>query len=209
MVGLEPDIFRERYPVELSGGQQQRIGVARALAADPPIVLMDEPFGALDPITREGLQKELAALLRKIRKTVVFVTHDIFEAAIVGDRIALMDGGRMVQTGKPKEVVENPANDFVVDFLGKHRFQLSLLLTGLREITAPVESLEGGDVAGIEAAPSLAADSTVLDALNYFKQHDREVIPLKRDDRVSGVVTREVVQQKVCDFMRADNAAAE
>ena len=123
------------------------------------------------PITREGLQNELAALLKKIRKTVVFVTHDIFEAAILGDRIALMNSGRIVQTGGPKEIVENPGDDFVVDFLGKHRFQLSLLLMGVREIAAKVDTVEETDLSGLEGIPSLGGDSTVLDALNYFRQY--------------------------------------
>ena len=208
MVGLEPAVFRERYPSELSGGQQQRIGVARALAADPPIILMDEPFGALDPITREGLQNELAALLKKIRKTVVFVTHDIFEAAILGDRIALMNSGRIVQTGGPKEIVENPGDDFVVDFLGKHRFQLSLLLMGVREIAAKVDTVEETDLSGLEGIPSLGGDSTVLDALNYFRQYGHEVIPVRDGGEVTGVVTREEVKQRVWRLMRGEDAGA-
>ncbi|MEJ2682792.1 MAG: ABC transporter ATP-binding protein [Candidatus Sulfobium sp.] len=206
MVGLDPGSFRERYPGELSGGQQQRVGVARALAADPPIILMDEPFGALDPITREGLQNELADLLRKIRKTVVFVTHDIFEAAILGDRIALMDGGRLVQTGRPKEIVENPANSFVVEFLGKHRFQLSLLLTDIAEVTAGTGTV---DLAALEGIPSLAPDSTVLDALNYFKRYDHEVIPVKEDGEISGVVTKGEVRQMVCGLMQVHDAGVQ
>ena len=209
MVGLDPAVFRERYPSELSGGQQQRIGVARALAADPPIILMDEPFGALDPITREGLQNELAALLRKIRKTVVFVTHDIFESVILGDRIAVMDEGRIVQTGSPREIVENPEGGFVVDFLGRHRFQLSLLLTGLGEVTAGTGIPDNTDRAALESAPFLDADSTVLDALNYFKQYRHEVIPVRDDGVVTDIVTREKVEQMVCGLMRAEDADAE
>jgi len=208
MVGLDPAVFRERYPAELSGGQQQRIGVARALAADPPIILMDEPFGALDPITREVLQNELAALLRKIKKTVVFVTHDIFEAVILGDRIALMDGGRIVQTGSPKEIVETPQSGFVVDFLGKHRFQLSLLLTGLKEIVTG-SAVDAADYVAFEGTPSLAADSTVLDALNYFKQYGYEVIPVKEAGEVTGIVTRENLKKMICGFLRVADAGVE
>ena len=121
MVGLEPKEYRKRYPIELSGGQKQRVGVARALAADPSIILMDEPFGALDPITREELQKEFLDLQSRIRKTVIFVTHDIYEAFRLGDRIAIMKEGKILQVDKPKIILEHPANRFVSRFLGKHK----------------------------------------------------------------------------------------
>ena len=133
MVGLDPDTYRTRYPAELSGGQQQRIGVARALAADPPVILMDEPFGALDPITREQLQNEFLSLEQAIKKTIVFVTHDIFEAVKLADRLALMDEGQIIQIGSPKEIIEAPANQYVVDFLGRQHFQLARLMTKLAE----------------------------------------------------------------------------
>jgi osmoprotectant transport system ATP-binding protein len=118
LVGLEPEMLR-RYPRELSGGQQQRVGVARALAADPPILLMDEPFGAVDPIVRAHLQDELLALQATVRKTIVLVTHDIDEAIKLGDRIALLQvGGVLAQYGTPDELLRDPASDFVRDFLG-------------------------------------------------------------------------------------------
>jgi osmoprotectant transport system ATP-binding protein len=118
LVGLEPEMLR-RYPRELSGGQQQRVGVARALAADPPILLMDEPFGAVDPIVRARLQDELLALQATVRKTIVLVTHDIDEAIKLGDRIALLQvGGVLAQYGTPDELLRDPASDFVRDFLG-------------------------------------------------------------------------------------------
>lgn len=119
MVKLPPSILG-RYPHELSGGQQQRIGVARAIIANPDIILMDEPFGALDPITREELQDELAVLQLQIKKTIVFVTHDIFEAFRIGDRIGIMDKGKILQIGSPREIVENPLNKFIEKFIGKH-----------------------------------------------------------------------------------------
>lgn len=118
MVGLDPSIFKKRYPSELSGGQQQRVGVIRALAADPDIVLMDEPFSALDPISREQLQKDIIALQTEIKKTIVFVTHDMDEALKVSDRICLMKDGQIVQHGNPEQLMKNPANDFVKEFIG-------------------------------------------------------------------------------------------
>lgn len=124
MIGLEPDVFINRYPIQLSGGQRQRVGVARALAADPQIVLMDEPFGALDPISKEQLQDEFLKLQRKLQKTVVFVTHDIMEAIKLGDRLAIMRNGTTVQIDSPANVINNPADDFVREFLGGHRFQI-------------------------------------------------------------------------------------
>ncbi|MCC3371622.1 ABC transporter ATP-binding protein [Cohnella sp. REN36] len=121
LVGLDPAIYRNRYPAELSGGQQQRIGVIRALAADPDIILMDEPFSALDPISREQLQNELIRLQQELRKTIVFVTHDMDEAIKLGDTIVLMRDGAIVQTGKPEQILRHPANDFVKSFIGKKR----------------------------------------------------------------------------------------
>lgn len=113
--------YRDRYPRELSGGQQQRIGVLRALAPEPDIILMDEPFGALDPLTREQLQDELRVLQEKVQKTIVFVTHDMDEALSLGDRIVLMKDGRIVQTGTPEDILAAPADDFVRSFIGKDR----------------------------------------------------------------------------------------
>jgi osmoprotectant transport system ATP-binding protein len=121
MVGFDPEIYRNRYPRELSGGQQQRIGVLRALAADPEIILMDEPFGALDPITREQLQDELKRLQNNLRKTIVFVTHDMDEALKLADRIVVMREGKVVQIGTPEELLRSPADDFVREFIGKKR----------------------------------------------------------------------------------------
>lgn len=119
LVDLEPSAFRDRYPHQLSGGQRQRVGVARGLAADPPVVLMDEPFGALDPITRAQLQEEFLRLRSKIKKTILFVTHDIDEAIKLGDRIAVMRTGKIVQFDTPKKIMGEPADEFVKDFVGK------------------------------------------------------------------------------------------
>ncbi len=120
MVGLDPARYRAMWPHQLSGGERQRVGVARALAADPPVLLMDEPFGALDPITRARLQKEFADLARRLARTIVFVTHDIVEAYRLGTRIALLADGRILQIGTPAEIRDNPADDFVREFVSSH-----------------------------------------------------------------------------------------
>ncbi len=135
-VGLDPELA-SRYPAQLSGGQQQRVGVARGLAADPNILLMDEPFGAVDPIVREELQSELQRLQRELRKTIVFVTHDIDEAFRIGDRVVILrPGGRIAQVGTPQEILADPADDFVASFVGADR--------GTR--TLHVEHVDGRDV---------------------------------------------------------------
>ena len=137
LVGLPPEQFANRYPRELSGGQQQRVGVARALAVDPPIVLMDEPFGAVDPITRKQLQRELRRIQEEVRKTIVFVTHDIAEAFLLGDRIVLMAEGRIVQNGAPSDLLRNPADPFVTAFIGEDRGLRALQFTSLGEVARP------------------------------------------------------------------------
>jgi osmoprotectant transport system ATP-binding protein len=131
LVGLDPATYRDRYPSQLSGGQRQRVGVARALGADPPVLLMDEPFGAIDPINRERLQDEFLRLQEAVKKTVVFVTHDIEEAVKLGDRIAIMrEGGYLAQYDTPAEILGNPASEFVADFVGADRALKRLKVTG-------------------------------------------------------------------------------
>jgi osmoprotectant transport system ATP-binding protein len=114
-VGLNPQDYADRFPNELSGGQQQRVGVARALAADPDYLLMDEPFGALDAVTRETLQREVLLLKERLKKTIVFVTHDIFEALLLADRIAILHEGHLEQIGTKREILSHPATEFVED----------------------------------------------------------------------------------------------
>ena len=126
MVDLPPHEYADQFPDQLSGGQQQRVGVARALAADPNYLLMDEPFGALDALTRDMLQQELLAIKSRLKKTIIFVTHDIFEALTLADRIAVMHAGRIEQIGTPKEILDQPATDFVRDLFGKPSRQLKL-----------------------------------------------------------------------------------
>ncbi|WP_232697483.1 ABC transporter ATP-binding protein [Brevibacillus daliensis] len=126
MVGLDPKIYRNRYPAELSGGQQQRVGVARALMSDPPIILMDEPFSALDPITREQLQDELIRINQELNKTIVFVTHDMDEALKIADHIIIMQNGKIIQQGTPDQLLRRPVNDFVREFIGEKRLSSHL-----------------------------------------------------------------------------------
>ena len=134
LVGLDPEVYAERYPKELSGGQQQRIGIARALAANPDIILMDEPFSALDPLTREQLQAEVSALHKKLNKTFVFVTHDMDEALKMGDRIAIMKDGKLLQLDTPEKLLHEPAHGFVEEFIGKHRITQNPELMPVTEI---------------------------------------------------------------------------
>lgn len=135
MVGMDPSLYRDRYPKELSGGQAQRVGVARALGADPDVLLMDEPFGAIDPITRDRLQNEFLRLQGELKKTIVFVTHDIDEAIKMGDRIAILrDQSVIAQHDSPESILANPANDFVEDFLGSGATLKGLSLMRVRDI---------------------------------------------------------------------------
>lgn len=135
LIGLNPDEYRKRYPHELSGGQQQRIGVARALAADPPVMLMDEPFGALDPIIRTRLQEEFLQIQREVKKTILFVSHDIDEAVKMGDRIALLRDGKVMQYDRPEEILIHPKNDFVSEFVGEDRILKSMSLYSIKDLS--------------------------------------------------------------------------
>jgi osmoprotectant transport system ATP-binding protein len=162
LVGLPPQEFARRYPRELSGGQQQRVGVARALAADPPIVLMDEPFGAVDPITRKQLQRELRRIQAEVRKTIVFVTHDVGEAFLLADRIALMCDGRVLQYGTAADLLRRPASFFVTEFIGRDRALLTLQHTRLAELARPAGD-ERAEGPGSGAA--FPGTLSVLDAL--------------------------------------------
>jgi len=168
LVGLTPvDTWLSRYPAQLSGGQQQRVGIARALAADPPVMLMDEPFGALDPITRVAVQDEFLDIHRRVGKTTLFVTHDIDEAIKMADRIAILKpGGRLAQFDTPAEVLSAPADDFVAEFLGAERGLKRLALTTVGEVLTP----ERRDAAGADRAgtdwPVVEATMTLREALS-------------------------------------------
>jgi osmoprotectant transport system ATP-binding protein len=156
LLRLDPAAYRGKYPHQLSGGEQQRVGVARALAADPELMLMDEPFGALDPITRDALQQEIVRIHRATGKTIVFVTHDIEEALRLATTIAILERGRIAQLGTPLEIVEHPASDFVRDFVGVQGIGLKLL--SLRKIGERMrEGGGGGDGEPISPDATLAA----------------------------------------------------
>ena len=159
LVGLPADEYGDRYPAELSGGQQQRVGLARALAADPPLMLMDEPFSAVDPITRERLQGDFLALHREVAKTVVFVTHDIDEAVRMADRVAVMRDGQLVQYAPPSELLAHPVDDFVRDFVGADRALKRLALTRL-------DQLDLGPATPNGVGPRIQHSTSLRDALS-------------------------------------------
>jgi len=207
MVGLEPDEFRGRYPSQLSGGQKQRVGVARALAADPPIVLMDEPFGALDPITREQLQNEFLELESEIRKTVIFVTHDVFEAVKMGDRVALLDAGRLQQLASPRDLVESPANAFVDQFLGRHRFQLSLLTRTVRSVAA--EAVQPGREPHSRPEESVSMRASLVEALDLFKKTGKPVLPVYDRAAYSGELVKKGLLRAITNILGDTQGPAE
>jgi osmoprotectant transport system ATP-binding protein len=185
LVGLDPS-YAKRFPSQLSGGERQRVGLARALAANPPLMLMDEPFGAIDPIVRARLQDEFLRLQQEVRKTVVFVTHDIDEAIKVGDRIAILrEGGRLAQYDTPMQILEHPVDDFVADFVGRDRALKSLALRNLGE-------LDLAPASGEDSLLRLTADTTLRDALATLVAEKRDAL-LVTDANGSplGVVTRE------------------
>jgi osmoprotectant transport system ATP-binding protein len=192
LVGLEPGSFRSRYPRQLSGGQQQRVGVARALAADPPVLLMDEPFGAVDPITRARLQDELIRLQEELRKTIVFVTHDFDEAVKLGDRIAVLaQGSHVVPYDTPAEILTNPATDYVSEFVGAGAALKQLTVTRVRdvEIDEAVTVTIGGDAADAARRARQAGRShaVLLDdrgrPLRWLSLRDLENDAVTRDTR--------------------------
>lgn len=166
LLQLEPALYRDRLPHQLSGGQQQRVGVARALAADPEILLMDEPFGALDPITRTALQLEMARIHQSSGKTIVLVTHDIDEALSLATRIVLLDQGRVVQSGTPLEMLAAPANDSVLDFFG--RSDVGIKLLGLRRVADHFQRNTDAPGALLTTLPAIPATLSMREALSVF-----------------------------------------
>ena len=179
-----PEEFLQRYPHELSGGQQQRIGVLRALAADPPLILMDEPFGALDPITRDGLQEEFKKLQKELNKTIVFVTHDMDEAIKLADKIVIMKDGQIIQADSPNEILRNPANQFVEDFLGK-----DILIQGRPDVTKVGQIMLSSPIT-VETSTSLKnAIATMRD-----KRVD-SLLVVDTDNTLQGYVDLETIQK--------------
>lgn len=167
---LDPETYRTRYPHQLSGGQQQRVGVARALAADPDVLLMDEPFGALDPVIRASLQLEMKRVHQASGKTIVMVTHDVDEALRLATKIVLLDQGRIVQVAAPLELLARPANAFVVDFVGRSDIGIKLLSLRSAQGLAREEPRQPG--------PSLPAATTLREAVSYLAMHQLAVVNL-------------------------------
>lgn len=165
MIGLEPGKFLDRYPTELSGGQQQRIGVARAFATDPEIILMDEPFSALDPLTRSDLQDELIELQSKLTKTIVFVTHDMDEAIKISDRICIMKNGKILQYDTPENILKNPADEYVENFVGKNRIWASPEFIKVKDIMIDhpvVASIDSRIISCLETMRSRKIDRILI-----------------------------------------------
>jgi len=182
LLRLNPETYRSKYPHQLSGGEQQRVGVARALAADPDLLLMDEPFAAVDPVTRAALQEEIVRIQRATQKTILFVTHDIEEALILASDIAILDHGRLAQWGTPLDLLEHPASDFVAEFVGGAASGLKLL--SLRTIA---DRLHPGDEA--EGEP-LSSEASLRDALAAMAARHTERLPVvDRAGRPLGAIT--------------------
>jgi len=201
-IGLDAEEMSGRYPAQLSGGQRQRVGVARALAADPPLMLMDEPFGAIDPINRAKLQDEFLGLQAKVRKTIVFVTHDIDEAIKMGDRIAILrEGGVLAQYDTPKAILARPADDFVAQFVGADRGIKRLSLTTLGEIRLLEPDGQARD------AKRVPASASVKDALSILlTDHGRALAVVDGDDRVLGLLTLSHLERLIAEEADGDEA---
>ena len=184
MLRLEPDIFRDRYPAELSGGQQQRIGVARCLAADPEILLMDEPFGAIDPINREEIQNEFLRVQAKLKKTIVFVTHDIHEAIKMGDKIAIFQEGRLIQYDTPEVTLTRPANKYIGDFVGTDR---ALKVLGLMRV---------GEALNKKPKNIIKGSTNTQEALKFLEGNDFSHLIIIHHGKPIGYVRPMVLKQE-------------
>lgn len=182
LVGLDPETYRDRYPSELSGGQQQRIGVIRALAAEPSIILMDEPFSALDPISREQLQDELTRLQEEIKKTIVFVTHDMDEALKIADRIVLMKDGEIVQIDTPEKILRRPKNEFVRGFIGEDRL-------------SQAENLAVEDVMVNNPATAFLTRGLAYAAKLMKQSRVNSLLITDRTGYLKGIVTKDLVEK--------------
>jgi osmoprotectant transport system ATP-binding protein len=192
MVGLDPDVYRDRMPDELSGGQKQRVGVVRALAANPKIVLMDEPFSALDPLSREQLQKDIVQLQKKIQKTIVFVTHDMQEALSLGDRICIMKEGKVVQLDTPEGIIHNPKNEFVEEFIG-NRGQPWYEGKSIEDVLPLDESIRvEGD--------ALSLHSSLQEALVRVRAD--EVVPVEENGQYVGALTSRHIVNYIVEQMK-------
>jgi osmoprotectant transport system ATP-binding protein len=203
LIGLQPEIGK-RFPAQLSGGQRQRVGVARALAGDPPLLLMDEPFGAIDPINRSRLQDEFLRLQQRLRKTVVFVTHDIDEAIKLGDRIAILrEGGTLAQYDTPAEILTQPADEFVAEFVGTDRALKRLGLSTLAGLRLPdADGLDVGD-------RRVPVTTTVRDALSLVLDAGGAPLAVVDGDATVGAVTLELLGGVLNDGALSSNTSRE
>ncbi len=190
LFSMDPVQFRNRFPAELSGGQQQRVGVARALASRPDLLLMDEPFGALDPIIRARAQQDLRVIQRALGSTIMLVTHDMEEAIHLGDRVAVMDGGRLVQHGTPAEIIRTPATPFVADMVGGVDRPLRLL--SLIPVSDIVEK-------GTASGEPIAITTSLRDALSVCLWSGRDALPVVQDNTPIGRVTLAAIRAKAKD----------
>ncbi len=196
LIGLDPDVYADKYPSQLSGGEAQRVGVARALAADPPILLMDEPFGAVDPLNRETLQNEFISLQKKLKKTVIFVTHDLDEAVRVADRIVLMQEGLVVQEASPEHLLGGPDNDFVREFVGSDR---ALKRLGRFIVADYMESLDAGEKPSDTTRDSVLPDATLREALSRILAiPDERIAVVDSAQRTVGFITLKDIQRAAC-----------
>jgi len=202
LVGLPPAEFRQRYPRQLSGGQQQRVGIARALAADPSVLLMDEPFGALDAITRARMQEELLRIQTGVKKTILFVTHDVDEAFKLGDQVVVLSEGHLIQMGKPMELLISPANDFVRELVGAdsalRQFEYVPVTTALEPVA------QAGSEAGAER---IEASAMLLAALLKLVQSGANELLVVRDGAPIGQVSLASIAQVIRKDRSDANAA--
>lgn len=195
IVGLDPATYRDRYPKELSGGQQQRIGIIRAMAAKPDLILMDEPFSALDPITRESLQDEMKRLQVKYKLTIVFVTHDMDEALKLADKVVIMKAGKIVQADAPEEILRSPKDEFVAQFVGRDRLTANPELLSVRDVMIRPVTVDPGH--GLAEA-----------VVTMKKRRVSSLMVVDEDDRLLGIVTPKSIEKMrrgtVADVMRKD-----
>jgi osmoprotectant transport system ATP-binding protein len=203
LVGLDPALYRNRYPFQLSGGERQRVGVARALAVDPPLMLMDEPFAAVDPIARERLQDEFLRLQRELAKTILFVTHDVDEAIKMGDLIAVMEeGGRLAQFGSPDEILAHPASDFVARFVGGDRGLKRLSLVTIGDLRLEPTKARPG-------LPQFPPATKLRDALSLLLVADsRGGVALDDEGRPRGYVTVDTIASALSEVRPSRTARA-
>jgi osmoprotectant transport system ATP-binding protein len=193
MVGMDPEQYIDRYPCELSGGQQQRIGVARAFATNPDIILMDEPFSALDPITRSQLQDELFNLQQELKKTIIFVTHDMDEALKLADRVCIMKDGHILQFDTPENILKNPANEFVEEFIGKNR------------IWQQPEFIKAKDIMITEPVKTTGS-RTIVQALEIMKSNKVDsLLIVNKENKLEGIVTLKDIRKNYSTSLKLES----